>query len=204
LQNLKNSWAYLERFRAENKLLKTQIDDKRLVFIGDSIVAGWNESPFFRNNPHYINRGINGQTTSQILVRFNADVLHLKPKCLLVLAGTNDIAENNGPIALEKTKHNFLSMIEIAKAHNIKIILCSVLPVAAYYWNTKIQPAAKIDTLNAFLTSLADEITVFYVDFYSSLAVNGGMNKNLSDDGVHPNALGYTLMSSILIQTTYI
>lgn len=204
MQNLKNYWAYLEKFRAENQLLKMQFDQNRIVFIGDSIIEGWKNHSFFKENAHYINRGIGGQTSSQILVRFTADAIQLQPKCIVVLVGTNDIAENQGPISLKKIQHNFLSMIAIAKLRKIKIVLCSILPVASYYWNPKIQPLEKIKFLNTFLATLADEKMVFFVDFYTSLEQNTSMNPTFSKDGVHPNLEGYTIMSSIISNSNYL
>jgi alpha-L-fucosidase len=201
---LQNRANYLEQFGTENQVLKMHVDENRIVFIGDSIIAEWNESPLFKENSHYINRGINGQTTSQILVRFENDVIQLDPKCIVVLVGTNDIAENNGPISLEIIQQNFLSMVEIAKASQIKIILCSILPVSNYYWNPKIQPLEKIKSLNGFLASLANKEKVFYVDFYAALQENNTMHKNCSDDGVHPNLTGYAVLNKILTQSNYL
>lgn len=204
MQNLKNYWAYLDKFRAENQLLKIQFDENRIVFIGDSIIEGWNKHSFFKENPSYINRGIGGQTSAQILVRFAANVVHLKPKCIVILVGTNDIAENQGPTTLEKIQHNFSTMLAVAKEHNLKIILCSILPASEYYWNKKIQPAASIKVLNNFLASLADEKMVFYVDFYSAMKENGSLNTSFTEDGVHPNLDGYTIMSDIISKSNYL
>lgn len=204
MQNLKNYWAYLEKFRAENQLLKQQFDENRIVFIGDSIIEGWNQHPFFKENPHYINRGIGGQTSSQILVRFTANVVHLKPKCVVILVGTNDIAENQGPITLEKIQHNFLTMLAVAKEHQLKIVLCSILPASEYYWNRKIQPVEHIKSMNVFLASLADDESVFYVDFYSTLDENCSLNPKFSEDGVHPNLDGYSIMSEIISNSNYL
>ena len=155
MDNSNSDWAYLEKFRAENKALKNEFNENRIVFIGDSIIAGWNNHSLFIENSYYINRGINGQTTSQILHRFQQDVIDIKPKFVVILVGTNDIAENLGPITLEQIQNNFISMIELAKANAIKLVLCSVLPAYQYYWNPKIRPVEKIIDLNAFLTSLA-------------------------------------------------
>ena len=204
MQNLKNYWAYLERFRAENQSLKMQFDKNRVVFIGDSIIEGWNQHPFFKENSHFINRGIGGQTTSQILARFTANVIQLQPKCVVISVGTNDIAENQGPITLEKIQHNFLTMIAVAKEHDLKIILCSILPVSAYYWNPKVLPGNKIRTLNAFLASLADDEMIFYIDFYTALEDDEKFNVKFTEDGVHPNLDGYTLISDILLKSNYL
>lgn len=203
MEDKKSDWAYLERFQEENEALKIQFDENRVVFIGDSIIAGWNEIPLFEKNPHYINRGINGQTTSQILHRFQQDVIDLKPKSVVILVGTNDIAENIGPISLQQIEANFLSIIEITEASKIKLILCSILPVSEYYWNKKIQPLEKLKALNTFLASLSNNTSIFYLDFYTALEKNNAMNKLFSEDGVHPNLAGYNIMSDILINSNY-
>ena len=203
MDNSNSDWAYLEKFRAENEALKNEFNENRIIFIGDSIIAGWNNHSLFIENSHYINRGINGQTTSQILHRFQQDVIDLKPKFVVILVGTNDIAENLGPITFIDIKNNFISMIELAKANAIKVIICSVLPAYQYYWNPKIKPVEKIITLNAFLTSLANNTNVFYLDFYTSLEKENAMNKVFSEDGVHPNSNGYSMMSEILKKSNY-
>ena len=203
MDNSNSDWAYLEKFRAENKALKNEFNENRIVFIGDSIIAGWNNHSLFIENSYYINRGINGQTTSQILHRFQQDVIDIKPKFVVILVGTNDIAENLGPITFIDIQNNFISMIELAKANAIKIILCSVLPAYQYYWNPKIEPVEKIIALNAFLTSLANNKNVFYLDFYTSLEKENAMNKVFSEDGVHPNSNGYSIMSEILKKSNY-
>lgn len=194
-----HDWAYLEKFRLANEKLKVYSDENRIVFIGDSIIAGWNDSSIFAENPNYVNRGINGQTTAQILHRFQNDVIDLKPKQVVILVGTNDIAENNGFISIKEIQNNFLSIIGIAKSNAITVILCSVLPTAQYYWNKKIQPFDKIKELNIFLASLSDNKTVFYIDFHTSFVEDEHIKINYSDDGVHPNKLGYQQMSKLLI-----
>ena len=191
-------WAYLERYKVENRILKTEFDENRIVFIGDSIIAGWEKHSFFIENQNFINRGINGQTSSQILHRFQSDVLDLKPKIVVVLVGTNDVAENLGPISLKEIQNNFKLMIELAKVNGIKVILCSILPVSNYYWNTKVKPLAKIKTLNKYLNSLANNLNVFYIDFYTALEKENAMNTLFSEDGVHPNLAGYSIISDIL------
>lgn len=203
MDNSNSDWAYLEKFRAENEALKNEFNENRIVFIGDSIIAGWNNHLLFIENSYYINRGINGQTTSQILHRFQQDVIDLKPKFVVILVGTNDIAENQGPITFIDIQNNFISMIELAKANAIKIILCSVLPAYQYYWNPKIEPVEKIIALNAFLTSLVNNKNVFYLDFYTALKKENAMNKVFSEDGVHPNSNGYYMMSEILKKSNY-
>ena len=198
MENANHDWAYLERFRLENEGLKLHLDENRIVFIGDSIIAGWNEHSFFKENSHYINRGINGQTTTQILHRFQSDVLDLKPKCVVVLVGTNDVAENLGPITLKEIEKNFLTIIAICEKNGLKLIFCSLLPVKQYYWNKRINPFEKIVQLNQFLCQQSNNSSVLYCDFYTIMTVDKAMDAKLTDDGVHPNKNGYTLMSSIL------
>ena len=153
MQHLRKAWANLQKFREHNAVLKMELDENRVVFIGDSIIAGWHAHPFFKENSHYINRGINGQTTSQILRRFKSDVIGLQPKYVLILVGTNDIAENNGRISLEEIQKNFESMLAIAAANQLKVVLGSVLPASSYYWNKNIiQPNLKIKALNQILS----------------------------------------------------
>ena len=198
MSNSNKDWAYLERFRLENEIIQLHNDENRIVFIGDSIIAGWNKEPLFIENRHFINRGINGQTTSQILHRFQQDVIDLKPKFVVILVGTNDIAENLGPITFIDIKNNFISMIELAKANAIKVIICSVLPAYQYYWNPKIKPVEKIKDLNVYLNLLANNSSVFFLDFFAVFVENNAMNKKYTSDGVHPNSEGYTKMTKIL------
>ena len=198
MDNSNSDWAYLEKFRAENKALKNEFNENRIVFIGDSIIAGWNNHSLFIENSYYINRGINGQTTSQILHRFQQDVIDLKPKFVVILVGTNDIAENLGPITFIDIKNNFISMIELAKANAIKVIICSVLPAYQYYWNPKIKPVEKIKDLNVYLNLLANNSSVFFLDFFAVFVENNAMNKKYTSDGVHPNSEGYTKKKKIL------
>lgn len=201
MRDSEKDWAYLDRFRLENEKLKVHSDENRIVFIGDSIIAGWNQYSFFKENANYINRGINGQTSLQILHRFQADVIDLKPKVAVVLVGTNDIAENQGFISLEKMQTNFRSMIALAKANSIKLVLCALLPVSEYYWNKKIQPFDKIKIVNSFLRISCNENDIFYTDFYTSLLDDKGIKSEFSDDAVHPNKAGYYLMAQLLKST---
>ncbi len=205
MQNLKDHWAYLDRFRAENKILQTLPDENRVVFIGDSIIAGWSNHSLFTENSYFINRGINGQTTSQILRRFKADVIALQPKYVLTLVGTNDIAENNGPISLAEIQNNYLSMLALAEEHQIKVVFGSLLPAAEYYWNKKIsQPIEKIKVVNQFLSTLANQSTVFFVDFYTALEDQNALSAKFTTDGVHPNLEGYSVMTKILQQYEFL
>lgn len=199
MQKLNPDWAYLARFKKENDLLLQQnSSNDKIVFIGDSIIAGWKNHLLFETNVHYINRGINGQVTTQILHRFEQDVVSLRPKYVIILVGTNDIAENCGPITFEKIQQNFHTMLQIAEENNIKVVLCSILPVSEYYWNRKIKPQEKVISLNLFLASLANNKNVYYIDFHKEMKDQNTIKANYSDDGVHPNSVGYDLMSSIL------
>lgn len=199
MQKLNPDLAYLARFKKENDLLVQQnSSNDKIVFIGDSIIAGWKNHSLFTTNAHYINRGINGQVTAQILHRFEQDVVSLRPKYVIILVGTNDIAENCGPITLEEIQQNFHTMLQIAEENNIKVVLCSILSVSEYYWNRKIKPEEKINTLNLFLASLANNKNIYFIDFHPEMKHKKGINPKYTDDGVHPNSVGYDLMSSIL------
>ena len=198
---MQNDWAYLEKYALENqKLLKQHNKGNRIVLIGDSITEFWEryDSIFFSQN-NYINRGISSQTTSQILERFQNDVIDLQPKCVIILAGINDIAENNGPISLEETFQNIVLMVNKANENNVEAILCSVLPANNFYWNPKIQPIEKIIQLNKMIKSYSLSKRIKYVDYYSEMIdKNLGLDTKYADDGVHPNLAGYSKMRSIL------
>jgi lysophospholipase L1-like esterase len=194
-------WAYLNKYKDENKqILAPAKGENRVVFFGDSIIAGWETiHPDFFIGKTYINRGINGQTTSQMLVRFRSDVIELKPKIVVILAGTNDIAGNTGPTALETILGNLISMCELAKTNNVQVILCSILPAYDYPWRRSIQPAEKIETLNAMIRKYGVENNIPYADYHSAMAdEQKGLKSIYSEDGVHPNENGYVIMESIL------
>lgn len=191
-------WANFERYAEQNKTVKTP---SGVVFIGNSITEGWwyADSLFFKNN-EYVARGISGQVTSQMLVRFRKDVIDLKPKTVVILAGANDIAENNGYISLENIKGNIVSMIELAKLHKIDVILCSVLPAYDFSWHKGLEPAGKIIELNKMLKAYADRNKVTYVDYHSNMAdERNGLPAKYSEDGIHPNPEGYKVMKKILL-----
>lgn len=197
---LAQDWANLEKFKKENMELASS---KRVVFMGNSITIGWlNSHPeFFKNRP-YVNRGISGQTTPQMLLRFRQDVIDLKPSVVVILAGINDIAQNTGPMTLEETAGNIFSMAELAKVNNIKVVLCSVLPAYDFPWKPGLDPAPKVVQLNALIKSYADSNNLSYVDYFSSMAdEKDGLMKDLGDDGVHPNVKGYKIMEPILEDT---
>ncbi len=193
-------WANTARFKDENaKLAQPAKGEKRVVFMGNSITEGWiNTCPeFFAGRP-YINRGISGQTTPQMLVRFRPDVINLKPALVVILAGTNDIAGNTGPSTLEMILDNLISMCELAKANKIKVVLSSVLPVFDYPWKPGLEPAPKIIKLNEMIKSYAEKNGIVYLDYFSATVdERQGLKKEYSGDGVHPNKLGYEVMAPL-------
>lgn len=194
-------WPYLKKYQQENSILPAlSSGQKRIVFMGDSITEFWSElcPEFFAGKP-YINRGISGQTSPQMLIRFRADVIALKPTIVVILAGANDIAGNTGPSTLEMITNNIFSMAELAKAHQIKVILCSVLPAYDFPWNKGSFPAEKIATLNTMLKNYADANEILYLDYYSALVdERKGLKATYADDGVHPNKAGYEVMAPIV------
>ena len=192
-------WANLNQFKQENLevgLPKTNED--RVIFMGNSITQGWKNkvATFFDHN--YINRGIGGQTTPQMLIRFRPDVINLYPKVVVILAGTNDIAGNTGPSTLEMIEDNIYSMAELAKANNIEVVLCSVLPVYDYPWQTGLEPADKIIELNRRIQKYADTHGMVYADYFSEMVdEQNGLKSEFTNDGVHPTVAGYEVMAPI-------
>lgn len=194
-------WANLKRYEKENaQLALPAANDNRVVFIGNSITEGWlSIHPSFFDGKPYIDRGISGQTTSQMLLRFRQDVISLKPSIVVILAGINDIAENTGPITLEETAGNIFSMAELAKAHGIKVIMCTVLPASDFPWKPDMNPGPKVVKLNALLSTYAKQHNIPFVDFYTSMVNNSlGLQKELGEDGVHPNEKGYAIMEPLV------
>jgi lysophospholipase L1-like esterase len=195
-------WPNLARYENENKLLpKPSAGEKRIVFMGNSITEQWKkiDSSFFANK-NYINRGISGQTSSQMLVRFRQDVILLQPKLVVISAGTNDIAENTGPISLENILNNIISMCDMAKANNIRVVLTSVLPAKVFSWRKQLEPAPKIIALNKMIRAYATKSKLVYVDYYSAMAdPDGGLRSSFSKDGVHPNLMGYKIMEPLVV-----
>ncbi len=196
-----NDWADLNKYKEENlKLGLPAPEENRVVFMGNSITQGWLDADpdFFKGKP-YINRGISGQTTPQMLVRFRPDVVNLKPKVVVILAGTNDIAGNTGPSTLEMIEDNIASMVEIAKANNIKVVLCTVLPAYNFPWKPGLKPAQKIVDLNKWIKEYADKNKIVYVDYFTPMADHrNGLKKEYSEDGVHPNLAGYKVMEPLV------
>jgi lysophospholipase L1-like esterase len=196
-----NDWANFGRYKEENsKLGLPAPEENRVVFMGNSITQGWGEAyPQFFEGKSYINRGISGQTTPQMLVRFRPDVVNLKPKVVVILAGTNDIAGNTGPSTLEMIEDNIESMVEIAKANNIKVVLCSVLPAYDFPWKPGLNPAQKIVDLNSWIKEYAIQNKIVYVDYFTPMAdLRNGLKKEYSEDGVHPNLAGYKVMEPLV------
>ncbi len=197
---MRTDWANLKRFHDEDgSLAAPAAGVKRVVFMGDSITQGWvhNGVPPEPADPakDWVNRGISGQTTPQMLIRFRPDVIDLKPSVVVFLAGINDIAGNTGPMTLEETEGNLASMAELAAAHGIKVVMCSILPAFDFPWRPGLTPAPKVVEVNTWMKAYAAEHGFTYVDYYSAMVDNrGGLPKNLSKDGVHPLPAGYAIM----------
>ena len=197
-------WAHLKKFEKQNEKLKKIDESNRVVFMGNSITEGWSnfDKDFFINNP-FVNRGISGQTTPQMLIRFRPDVVNLNPKAVVILAGINDIAGNTGPMSLENIAENIISMAEIAKANNIKVYICSTLPAIDFPWSPGLEPGPKVIKLNSILKNYCDQNNITYVDYFTSMADDKGGLKvpeyTTADDLVHPNLAGYKVMEKIIL-----
>ena len=193
-------WPNLKRYRQENHVLRSTVNSgKRIVFMGDSITEGWpGLCPEFFKNKDHINRGISGQTTPQMLIRFKPDVIDLSPSTVVILAGTNDIAENTGPSNVKMITDNIFSMADLASAHKIDIILCSILPVYEYPWKKIVDVPSYIHEVNTMLKDYCSENFFQYIDYFSAMAnEKKGLGEDLSEDGVHPNEKGYKIMSRV-------
>jgi lysophospholipase L1-like esterase len=182
-EQIKNDWAFLGRFKQDDEALAPPAaGEDRVIFMGDSITQGWRLGESFPGKP-YINRGISGQTTPQMVLRFHQDVIDLDPKVVVILGGTNDILE---------------AMAEMATAHGIKVVLCSVMPVFDYPWRPGLTPAPKIDAVNAWMQNYAAEKGYVYVDYHSAMKdERDGLPATLSKDGVHPLPAGYAVMAPL-------
>jgi len=200
LDRIRGDWPQLGRYRGENaKLAPPAAGEDRVVFYGNSITEGWAPrfATMFPGKP-YIGRGISGQTTPQMLVRFRQDVVALKPKVVVILAGTNDIAGNTGPSTLEMIEDNLASMTEIARANGIRVVLSSVLPVYDYPWKPGLQPAPKIVALNAWMKRYAESVGETYLDYHGAMKdARDGLPPALAADGVHPTEAGYRMMAPL-------
>jgi lysophospholipase L1-like esterase len=194
-------WANLQRYQQANEALQaSEKGEQRIVFMGNSITEGWLEihPAFFKGKP-YINRGISGQTTPQMLLRFRQDVIDIEADVVVILAGINDIAGNTGPSTIDMITDNIFSMVELAQANDIRVVLCSVLPAAYFGWSPGIRPAQKVIELNQSLKAYADANEITYVDYFTPMADEyNGLKRELGEDGVHPNLAGYLVMEPLL------
>jgi lysophospholipase L1-like esterase len=197
-----NDFAELQRYRGANAALESlKPDPSRVVFYGDSITDSWKLDEYFPGKP-YVNRGISAQTTPQMLIRFRPDVIDLKPAGVVILAGTNDIAGNTGPMTIEEIEGNYASIAELARAHEIKVVFSSVLPVNNYTPESQeffaTRPPEKILALNRWLQDYCAKNACIYLDYFTPMADEKGMLKrNLAEDGLHPNPAGYKLMAPL-------
>ena len=200
---VRTDWANLARYREADRMLpRPGKNENRVVFMGNSITENWQQyfATMFPGKP-YVNRGISGQTTPQMLVRFRQDVIALEPAVVVILAGTNDIAGNTGPSTLAMIEDNIASMAELARAHRIAVVLTSVLPVRDYPWKPGLEPAPKIIALNSWIRDYSAQHGAVYVDTHGAMAdAQGGMRSGLSSDGVHPNETGYRIMAPLVAQ----
>ena len=196
-----DDWPNLARYRQANEELGLpKPGERRVVFYGNSITDSWARlfPAQFPDKP-YVGRGISGQTTPQMLVRFRQDVVDLHPAAVVILAGTNDIAGNTGPSTLEMIEDNLASMEELARVNGIEVVLCSVLPVYDYPWRRGLEPAEKIVALNDWMKLYAEEYGAVYVDYWSAMAdARKGLRADLTIDGVHPNEAGYRVMAALV------
>lgn len=199
-QNIGHDWAKFERYAKANETVQA---NPKAVFMGDSITDNWDDrdGSFFTDN-NFVCRGISGQTTSEMLVRFRQDVIDLHPKYVVILAGTNDLALNNGFIAQKNILGNIISMCELAKANKIKPVLCSVLPSAGFSWRPQAgNPSEKIIELNAMIREYAESAHIKYVDYHSVLKDgHNGLPEKYSPDNVHPNTDAYKIMEATVLK----
>ena len=193
-----NDWAQFYRYEGKNDSLTTRPD---VVFMGNSITDCWADTvPAFFAENNFVGRGISGQVSSQMLVRFQEDVINLHPKVVVICCGTNDIAQNNGYMSLEHILHNIKSMCQLARANKIKPVVCSTLPAKGFKWRPEMRPANDILKLNEMIKAYAKENKIPYVDYHSALKdEENGLPKKYSKDGVHPNAQGYAVMESVIL-----
>ncbi len=215
LVNQLRDWNQLSRYQDDNEALKKKpCDPERVVFMGDSITDFWKLEEYFPGKP-YVNRGISGQTTPQMLVRMYPDVIVHKPAAMVVLAGINDVSQNTGPSTAEMVEQNIMAMTDIAKQNNIKVVLCSVLPINDYGFYkakasgklpsymkdpvTATHPPEDVIKLNDWMKSYARKVDAIYADYFSAMVDEKGfLKENLSEDGIHPNAKGYEIMAKIV------
>ena len=192
-------WAGICRFSAANRAAPAAGQTPRVVFMGDSITENWLLADPALFDHGVVNRGISGQTTAQMLVRFRADVVSLHPQVVHILAGTNDVAGNTGPTSARDFENNIMSMVDIARANGIRVVLGSIPPTASFSWRPQLNPVPTIQALNAWLRSYAKRQRIAYIDYYSLLGgASGELRNDLGNDGVHPNRVGYRLMRGLV------
>lgn len=197
---MEQDWPQLKRYRESNNEIMKNKDWPKVVFMGNSITEGWiNTHPDFFENNNYLNRGIGGQTSPQMLIRFIPDVLDLNPEVVVILAGTNDIAANTGYATVKMIRDNIKAMTMLAEQKGIKVVLSSILPVYDYPWRPGLEPVSKIQELNSWLEGYARDNGHIYLDYFSSMSNDKkGMKKIYSEDGVHPNAEAYSVMEPLV------
>lgn len=200
---LRTDWAKLARYAAANQQLPAPAANRpRVVLLGNSITDSWPKADptFFADKTYdYVGRGISGQTSPQMLVRFRQDVLNLRPAVVAILAGTNDVAENTGPYDPQATLNNIMSMAELARANGVRVILCSVLPATEFPWRKGLSPGPKIVALNEQIKAYARQQQFTYLDYHAAMAdAQQGLNSTLATDGVHPTLAGYQVMGPLL------
>ena len=200
-QDYDQDWPNLNRYKNENaKLILTDSNKNRIVFMGNSITEEWKRfQPEFFSDNKYINRGISGQTTPQMLIRFRPDVIDLRPTAVVILAGINDIAENTGPSTVKMIAGNIISMTELAESNGIKVIISSILPASGFSWSPIHDPPPKILAINTIIKNYAEKNGMTYLDYYSSMVDDQeGLKKEYGLDEVHPNKKGYEIMSILV------
>jgi len=202
-EDFRDDWAALSHYARENKEVGgPKPGENRVVFLGSSVFERWKTTvpEFFKGKP-YLDRGVSGQISGQLLIRFQQDVIDLKPKAVIILAGSNDIASNYGHLTNERIMDNIHSMVELAKLHHIRVILCAYLPVFDYPWRKGIEPAGKIIALNKLIKAYAAENNLTLLDYFTPLVdERNGQKTELTTDGVHPNAAGYRVMATVTEQ----
>lgn len=196
-QRLHQDWAWLGRYQQANAAIAPSDTRRRVVFIGDSITQGWfDKVPGFFGADR-IDRGIGGQTTPQMVLRFRQDVIDLHPAAVQIMGGTNDIASNTGPITLEQTQANIMTMCDLARANGIRVILASIPPAAAFPWRPGLEVASKIERMNLWLKRYATRIGATYADYWTALHDGPAQRAAFTVDGVHPNERGYAAMAPV-------
>ncbi len=201
-ESKEQDWAKLDKYRSHNEQIIEEGNYPEVVFMGNSITEGWvNANPDFFTSHNFTGRGIGGQTTPQMLVRFVPDVIDLQPQAVVILAGTNDIAGNTGEATEKMITDNIKAMAQLADANGITVVLCSVLPVDDYPWSPGLAPIEKIASLNSWLKNYAESQGHTYVDYYSAMATDEkALDEAYSEDGVHPNKEGFAVMEPLILK----